>query len=437
MNYVYHRSQFYRQRFDAAGLHPDDIRSFQDFKQLPLLTKKDLLSDQAEHPPYGTRLCVSEDKITMLILTSGTSGIGQEVYAMTRQDVEFGGSAWAAWFYRCGMRKGDQLLLTWPLGTNSGPQGAFLGAYKMGANVLPIAPYDSHSKLHTYMLRFNPVGMVVTPAYLSHLTVLCEEQGIDPREKFPKLKAIMIATEAYPISWAQRMETIWGARLFELYGNTQQGGLAAGVCEAGVIPGGDRRGCLHMDEWNAVYEILDPETGEPAKPGEEGELILTNLFREGSPLVRFRTNDRVRFLPHDACSCGRPTNCIEAGTIARYDDMIKIRTQNVWPEAVDATIFARPEIEEYQGRVYVDGRGREQVDVRVEFKSRPLTDESKGQILADTAAELRRVVGVSMNLSEVPAGSLERFVFKTRRWTDERKQGLERVLHTAGGARKE
>jgi phenylacetate-CoA ligase len=437
LSYVYGHSPFYRKRFEAARLHPDDIRSLRDFRQLPLLTKKDLLSDQAEHPPYGARLCVPEDKITMLILTSGTSGIGQEVYAMTRMDVEFGGSAWANWFYRCGLRKGDQLLLTWPLGTNSGPQGAFLGAYKLGANVLPIAPYDTHSKLHTYMLRFSPAGMVVTPAYLSHLTVLCEELGIAPKEKFPKLKAIMIATEAYPISWAQRMEALWGARLFELYGNTQQGGLAAGVCEAGVIPGGDRRGCLHMDEWNALYEILDPETGEPVKPGEEGELVLTNLFREGSPLVRFRTNDRVRFLPYDACLCGRPTNCIEAGTIARYDDMIKIRTQNVWPEAVDATIFAHPEIEEYQGRVYVDERGREQVDVRIEFKSRPLTDEAKGQILADTAAELRRVVGVSMNLTEAPSGSLERFVFKTRRWTDERKQGLARVLHTAAGARKE
>ncbi len=437
LKYIYSRSPFYRQRFDAAGFGPDDFRNLTDIRRLPFLTKKDLLADQSEHPPYGARLCVPEDKIAMLILTSGTSGVGQEAYAMTRMDVEFGGSAWANWFYRCGMRKGDQLLLTWPLGTNSGPQGAFLGAYKLGANVLPIAPYDSNAKLQTYMLKFSPMGILVTPAYLSHLTVLCEEQGINPKEKFPKLKAIMIATEAYPISWARQMEAIWGARIFELYGNTQQGGLAAGGCESGVIPGGDRRGCLHMDEWNALYEIVDPETGEAVQPGEEGEVVLTNLFREGSPLVRFRTNDRVRYLPHDACTCGRPTNCIEAGTIARYDDMIKIRTQNVWPEAVDATLFAHSELEEYQGRVYVDERGREQVDVRIEFKPRPFSEEAKRQILADTAAELRRVVGVSMNLSEAPSGSLERFVFKTRRWTDERKKGLERVLHTAGGARKE
>jgi len=437
LEYVYARSPFYRRRFEETGISPDDIRDQSDIRKLPLLTKQALLSDQEEYPPYGSRLCVPEDKIAMLILTSGTSGVGQEAYAMTRLDVEFGGSAWANWYYRCGMRKGDQLLLTWPLGTNSGPQGAFLGAYKLGANTFPIAPYDSRSKIKTYMLKFNPAGMVVTPAYLSHLTVLCGEMGIDPKEQFPNLKAIMIATEAYPISWVQRMQAIWGARLFELYGNTQQGGLAAGCCETGVLTADGGRGCLHLDQWSTLYEVIDRESGEPVNPGEEGELVLTNLFREGSPLIRFRTNDRVRFLPHTACSCGRPTDCVEAGTVARYDDMMKIRAQNVWPEAIDSLIFSHSEIEEYQGRVYVDERGREQVDVRVEFKKGTLAEESRRPLLKVLSDELRRGVGISMNLSEAPADSLERFVFKTRRWTDDRNEGLERVLYTVAGTRKE
>lgn len=437
LEYVYSSSDFYRQRFDDAGFQHNELKNVGDLRQLPLLTKEDLLADQIKHPPYGGRLCVSEDKITMLILTSGTSGIGQEAYAMTRQDITFGGSAWANWYYRCGLRKGDQLLLTWPLGTNSGPQGAFLGAYKLGANTLPIAPYDTKSKLETYMQKFNPAGIVVTPAYLSHLTVLCEELGIDPKAQFPNLKAIMIATEAYPISWAQRMETIWNTRLFELYGNTQQSGLAAGGCETSVINEKGERGCLHLDEWNTVFEVLDRETGEHVSPGEEGELVLTNLFREGSPLIRFRTSDRVRFLPHGTCSCGRPTNCIEAGTVARYDDMMKIRAQNIWPEAVDALIFAHPEIEEYQGRVSVNHRGREEVEVEIEFKSEDLPEEAKTKLLQTLSEELRHGVGVSMELSEAAHGSLERFEFKTRRWTDERNTGLERVLHTSGGAHKE
>lgn len=436
LEYVYSCSPFYKNRFDAAGVHPGDISSQADIRRLPLLTKEDLLADQTERPPYGARLCVPPEKIAMLILTSGTSGVGQEIYAMTRMDVEFGGSAWANWYYRCGMRKGDQLLLTWPLGTNSGPQGAFLGAFKLGANTVPIAPYDSRSKIETYMLKFKPAGMVVTPAYLSHLTVLCEELGIDPKHQFQNLKAIMIATEAFPISWVQRMEYIWGTRIFELYGNTQQGGLAAGCCETGVLTENGSRSCLHLDEWSTLYEVLDRETGEPVTPGEEGELVLTNLFREGSPLVRFRTNDRVRFISHTVCTCGRPTNCLEAGTVARYDDMMKIRTQNVWPEAIDAIIFAHSEVEEYQGRVYVDERGRECVDVRIEFKA-DLVNEDPKRTMLDISSELRHGVGVSMNLKESPAGSLERFVFKTRRWTDDRKTGLERVLHTASGARKE
>jgi phenylacetate-CoA ligase len=437
LKYVYARSSFYRRWFDQAGFDPEDVKSLADIRRLPLLTKSDLLHDQTTHPPYGQRLCVPEDKINMLILTSGTSGIGQEAYAMTRMDIEFGGSAWANWYYRCGLRRGDQILLTWPLGTNSGPQGAFLGAYKLGADVLVIAPYDSRSKVQTYMLKFNPAGMVVTPAYLSHLTVLCEEMGIRPSEQFSSLKALMIATEAYPISWAQRMEDLWGARLYELYGNTQQGGLAAGCCEAGAVTGDGGRGHLHFDEWNCLYEVINRETGDLVEPGEEGELVLTNLFREGSPLVRFRTNDRVRFLPYTTCTCGRPTNTIEAGSIARFDDMMKVRAQNVWPEAIDAIIFLHSEIEEYQGRVYVDERGRERMDVKIEFKPAMLSEETKSRLLNDLASELRRGTGVSMDLSEAPNGSLERFVFKTRRWTDERKQGLERVLHTASTARKE
>jgi phenylacetate-CoA ligase len=437
LEYVYARSPFYRRRFQEANFHPDDLRQLADIRRLPLLTKAELLADQRACPPYGERLCVPGDKIAMLILTSGTSGVGQEAYAMTRLDVEYGGSAWANWFYRCGVRKGDRLLLTWPLGTNSGPQGAFLGAYKLGANTLPIAPYDSETKLRTYMQKFDPVAMVVTPAYLSHLTILCEEKGITPKEAFPSLKIMMIATEAYPPSWAQKIQAIWSVRVHELYGNTQHGGLAAGSCEQGVLTEAGARGCLHMDEWTCLYEVLDPETHEPVEPGAEGEMVLTNLFREGSPLVRFRTNDRVRFVAHRACSCGRPTHAIEAGTVARYDDMIKIRTQNVWPEAVDATLFAFPEVEEYQGRVYVDEQGKEQVEVRVEFKARALDNDARQRLLGAASAELRRAVGVSMRLVEAPSGSLERFVFKTRRWTDERKTGLERVLHTAGGTRKE
>jgi phenylacetate-CoA ligase len=437
LQYVHANSPFYQRRFESTGLRPEDVRSIDDLRELPLLEKQELLDDQAKYPPYGSRLSVTEDKIAMLILTSGTSGTGQEVYAMTRMDVEFGGSAWANWYYRCGMRKGEQLLLTWPLGTNSGPQGAFLGAYKLGTNTLPVAPYDSQSKLQTYMLRFNPAGMVVTPAYLSHLTVLCDELGIDPKGQFSNLKAIMIATEAYPISWAERMERIWGARIYELYGNTQQGGLAAGTCETGIFTKTGERGCLHLDEWNTVFEVIDRETGEPVEHGEVGELVLTNLFREGSPLIRFRTDDRVRFLKHGTCSCGRPTNCLEAGTVARYDDMMKIRAQNVWPEAVDGIVFDHAEIDEYQGRVYLDERGREKVDVLIEFKANPLAGETKSKILSELTMEIRRGIGVSMELSEAPQGSLERFVFKTRRWTDERKEGLERVLYTAGGARKE
>ena len=117
--------------------------------------------------------------------------------------------------------------------------------------------------------------------------------------------------------------------------------------------------------------------------------------------------------------------------------MMKIRAQNIWPEAVDAIIFAHPEVEEYQGRVSVNDRGREKVEVEIEFINSEFAEETKTKLIKMLSEELRHGVGVSMDLSEAAEGSLERFVFKTRRWTDERNTGLERVLHTSSGARKE
>ncbi|MBI4320622.1 MAG: phenylacetate--CoA ligase family protein [Chloroflexi bacterium] len=436
LEYVYQNSSFYRRWLDSHKVHPEDIQKREDIRKLPFMTKKVLLQDQLENPPYGNRLCVSEDKIQMVQLTSGTSGLGQEVYSLTRMDVEYGGSAWARWLYATGLRKGDRFVTTWPLGTNNGPQGAFLGAYKIGANTFPLALYDSKAKLQQYMVRYPPHGLLATPAYLTHLTILCQELGIDPRRDMPDLKAIWLFTEAYPLEWAEKMEEFWNTRIFEGYGSTQQGAVAGGTCERGAVVDG-QRGFIHLDEHGTVYEVLDRETGGPVKSGEEGELVVTNLHREGSPLIRFKSDDRVTFMSHEECSCGRPFVALQAGTIARYDDMIKMKVQNVWPEAVDAVVFSFEEVEEYNGRVFVDDRGREEIDLLVEFKNRPQDEASKKQRMAAMSEEVRRVIGVTMNVREAPHGSLERFIFKTRRWTDERRKGLERVKYTVGSTKQE
>jgi phenylacetate-CoA ligase len=183
-------------------------------------------------------------------------------------------------------------------------------------------------------------------------------------------------------------------------------------------------GHLHVFEWENYVEVVNPETHEHVAPGEEGEIVLTNLSVLGSPVVRFATGDKVRFLPPGSCGCGRAWHCIEAGGISRYDDMMKIRGNNVWPAAVDAVVFSHPEVAEYAGRVYVDEHGRTEIELRYAIK--PGTAPGDAACAALTQAmttELKDCTNVHMRLAVVPRSELPTFEYKARRWTDERRQG--------------
>ena len=154
---------------------------------------------------------------------------------------------------------------------------------------------------------------------------------------------------------------------------------------------------------------------------------VTTFNRIATPLLRFRHGDRVRLLPPGYCRCGRTGSCLEAGTIARYDDMLKVKGVNVWPDATDAVLFSYPEVDEYNARVYVDqSAGREEIDMRVAFKTGADTARRE-QILVRLPEQLRERTGVSMTVREVTPEQIERFEYKAMRWTDERITGLQKV----------
>ncbi|MBW1769475.1 MAG: hypothetical protein JRJ65_20820, partial [Deltaproteobacteria bacterium] len=180
----------------------------------------------------------------------------------------------------------------------------------------------------------------------------------------------------------------------------------------------------HLTDYFALVEVLDKETDKPVKYGEWGEPVVTTFSRKAMPLIRFRSNDRVRLLPPGLCDCGRDCSAIwEVGTISRYDDMIKIKATNVWPQTVDEAIFSFEEIDEYNGRVYIGDGGQEIAKVSVEFSKTLLDDQTKGDILKNLSAKIKEATQVTMKLEEVPHGTLPRFEYKVRRWTDERVEG--------------
>ncbi|MBI2848972.1 MAG: AMP-binding protein [Chloroflexi bacterium] len=423
---VYRHSKFYREHLQKAGVKPDDINSLEDFThKVPFLTKPDLIKDQEANPPFGNRLPIEENQIRQVNITSGTSGMGQEVYALTEEDVRWGAESTFYHLSAVGLEKGDTSAVLWPIATMAGGLIAFNGSRMYGLNTMLLHIFDSKMKLQT-MKRFSPHHFWATPAYLTRLTVLCDEMGIVPHRDFPRLKGITLSTEPFPIEWGQRMEEIWGCTIHDMYGSTQLGSGYAATCEGGVVPGG-KRGCYHLLDWTVFLEIINPQTGEPAKYGEEGEPIVTTFQRNGCPLIRFRQGDKIRLLPPGACDCGRTANVWECGTISRYDDMIKIKATNVWPQAVDDVLFKYDEIDEYHGRVFIGDGGREVARVTLEFRKHITDGELKQRILSQLPEELRRKTGVSIEVEEAPYGTVPRFEYKARRWTDEREVGLQRV----------
>jgi phenylacetate-CoA ligase len=422
--FAYERSDFYRRKFKAARVEPSDIETLDDFrKRVPTTTKEEWLADQAEHPPYGSAAAVGLDQVVRLYLTSGTSGIGQEVHLLTRADIEYGGS-WTYGLHWSGLEPGDGFVGTLPvgLGNLAGPDTAIHSAVRARLNVFSLGHLPAEQKL-AMMRRFPPAMLFSVPAYLQRLSLLAEEQGFDPREV--GLKAILLAAEPYTLEWAQRMEEFWGCSVTEMYGSTQAGCGIAFTCENGAVHNGERA-VLHVLEHLIYAEIVDRASGEQVEPETDGELILTSFERVGTPVLRWATDDRVRFAPHTACDCGRPFGGFRAGEIARFDDMMKIKGVNIWPQAVDGIILDSGEVAEYQAEVHEQAEGTV-IRVIVEFLDAVPADRRPAS-LAEMSKKIRTNIGIGMKLEEA-VQPLPRFEFKVRRWTDYRLEGRARVLH--------
>ncbi len=422
---TYATSPFYRRRLQAAGITPDDIQSPEDFRRrVPTVSKQDVLTDQREHPPIGSAIAVPQELIEYCFLTSGTSGKGQEVHAFTAADVTESLTSWASCLHWSGVVPGDTAYHMVPVGVTAGPVTLLAGFHHYGLRTFAVGHMDGEARL-AMMQRFPPHFFSTGPVYLRRLTTICREMGIDPRRNFPDLKAIKLGSFGFDVPWAQEMEDFWGAKLIDSYASTQSGGGIASTCEHGTYLADGQRGMMHFPEHKVWAEVLNPETGEPAREDEEGEVILTSFGREAMPILRFRTGDKVVFKSHRQCQCGRPFDGIEAGTVSRYDSMLKIRGMNLWPEAVDAIVLAHPEVDEYNGRLGVADNGREVARVMIEFKAGVTADAThRAQVLDELKAQIKDRTGVAMEIREARNGEIERFSYKEKRWKDQRLQQL-------------
>ena len=414
---AFERVPYYRNRLPRQVANLSSLAEFREL--VPFQSKADLLSESDD--ALNRQLAEPCSELVSMHMTSGTTGLGQEVHPLTRLDVEAMGSTWVYQAHWAGLNLGDSVVHTFPVGMQTGGLSSFPMADRMASLFFQFGPYATEKKVD-YLLKFKPNALIISPAYLTRLQAIFEERNISPRQGMPNFKSVFIAGESYTEDWAERSMEFWGCNISEWYGLMQGGLNLCFSCEHGVLPDG-KRGHLHAMEHRVLCEILHPGSNEPVEPGEGGELVATTLFREAFPIMRFRTGDRVRLMP-EPCSCGRPMMSIEAGTVARYDDMMKVRGQNLWPDAIDKIVFELGDIEEYAGLVYVDKEGREIVEMAVEFKPGALPGEdARGRRIAELSREINMKLNVRMDVREAPYLTLPRFEFKTRRWTDQRRQG--------------
>jgi phenylacetate-CoA ligase len=383
---------FWTTKWRAAGLaSADDLRDWDDVRRLPLTTKAELLADQAAHPMFGTNLTYPTERYVRVHQTSGTSGAPLR-WLDTAESWEWWIRCWGFVLAAAGVRPGDRAFFPFSFGLFVGFWAGFEGARASGALAIPGGGQDSIARLAT-MESLGATVLVCTPSYALHLLQVARERGVDAARLPVRVTVHAGEPGAGIASVRARIEAGWGARAYDHAGMTEMGAYGY-ECEAQTGP--------HVNESEFIAEVLDPLTGQPA---DEGELILTNLGRLGSPLIRYRTGDRVR-LAGAPCACGRTFARLAGGILARLDDMLIVRGVNVFPSAIEAIVRGFP-VEEFQIEVFRDG---ELDEVRV-----LLEVEGGAGAVSRVQAALRAGLGIRLEVDAVEAGTLPRFELKARR----------------------
>ena len=385
---------FWCARWGAAGVRSvEDLGGWDDFHRLPLTRKADHVEDQAAHPPFGTNLTYPRERYVRVHQTSGTSGTPLR-WLDTQESWEWWARCWGFVLRGAGVERHDRVFFPFSFGLFIGFWAGFEGARALGALAIPGGGQDSLTRL-ACMESLGATVLVCTPSYALHLVELARERGLDLAALPVRLTVHAGEPGAGIPAVRARIATGWGARVYDHAGMTEMGAYGY-ECAA--------QAGLHVNESEFIAEVLDPVTGAAAS---EGELVLTNLGRVGSPAVRYRTGDRVR-LAGVPCVCGRTFLRLDGGILGRLDDMLIVRGVNVFPAAIEGIVRRFEAIDEFQIEVWRDGH-LDELRVLVEL-------DGGGAGAARAVQEaLRAGLGLRLDVQCVPLRSLPRYELKARR----------------------
>lgn len=396
---------FYSARLAAAGLLDGPASLAQFIARCPFTTKSELIADQAGHPPYGTNLTFPLDRYTRCHQTSGSAGAPLR-WLDTPESWDWMLGNWKQIYRATGVTRHDRIFFAFSFGPFLGFWTAFECALRLGSLCLPGGGLGSLARLRA-MRENGATVLCCTPTYAIRLAEVAREEKLDPSAL--QIKKIIVAGEpggSVP-AIRSRIELLWPrARVWDHHGMTEVGPVSY-ECPA-------RPGVLHVIEASYLAETVHPSTGQPARPGEPGELVLTTLGRIGSPLLRYRTGDLVKAAERrdTPCACGRRELALAGGILARTDDMLVVRGVNIYPSAIEEIIFQSGDVAEYQIEVRTQAALTE-LHVRVEPRM-PAADPIA--LARNLEKAFQAAFALRIPVEVVASGSLPRFEMKAKRW---------------------
>ncbi len=401
---IYSHVPFYRKKFDALGILPEDIGSLADFARLPFTEKEDL----RESYPYGL-FAVPLREVVRIHASSGTTG-ASTVVGYTRNDIRIWSNLTARVLTMGGVTKDDVVQIAFGYGLFTGGFGLHYGAERIGASVIPASSGNTLRQIKI-MRDFKTTALISTPSYALLVAETIREEGI-PLASL-SLKFGLFGAEPWSERMRQEIQDKLGIIATDNYGLSEIiGPGVSGECR-------EREG-LHINEDHFLVEVVDPETLRPMADGETGELVITSLTKEAFPMIRYRTRDLTRILPGE-CPCGRTLRRMDR-VKGRTDDMLIIKGVNVFPSQIESVLF---EIEgtEPHYQIVIDRKGGlDEVTVLVEVGESIFFDQMRRQrdMMERIRKQLVQELGISVEVKLVEKKTLARSEGKAQRVIDRR-----------------
>ncbi|HEX4367967.1 MAG TPA: phenylacetate--CoA ligase PaaK [Rhodopila sp.] len=399
---AYEQVPHYRSRFDAAGVHPDDLRRLEDISRFPLTAKEDL----RQNYPFGM-FAVPMDRIVRIHASSGTTG-KPTVCGYTKADIETWSLLMARSIRAAGGQASDKIHVAYGYGLFTGGLGAHYGGEYLGAAVIPVSGGFTERQVQI-INDFRPDIIMVTPSYMLAIADEFDRQGIDAREC--SLRLGIFGAEPWGDGMRAELERRLGLEALDVYGLSEV--MGPGVAQECA----DSKGALTIWEDHFFPEIIDPATGQPAADGEIGELVITTLTKEGMPVIRYRTRDLTRLLP-PATRAMRRMERIGG----RSDDMLIIRGVNVFPSAIEAVLAKDAKLAPHYVLELRRPGSLDELDVVVETRA-ALGDAERADIERRAEHQIKVFAGVTTKVRAVEPGTLERSQGKAKRVLDLRPKG--------------